>query len=58
MVTGPEELPVTEIWQLVPERVQVAGDGSVTLPVPPVWENVIFSPEIVPAAPDTLAVQE
>jgi hypothetical protein len=38
--------------------VQVAGDGSVTPPVPPVWEKVTVSPEIVPPAPDTLAVQE
>jgi hypothetical protein len=34
--------------QLVSERKQVAGV--------PVWEKVTISPEILPAAPDTLAV--
>jgi hypothetical protein len=63
MVTGPGVPPVTVILQLVPESVQVAGDGSVTFPevggmMPPAaaWEKVIVSPEIVPEAPDTLAV--
>jgi len=58
MVTGPGVPPVTVILQLVPESVQVAGDGSVTAPAPPVCEKLIVSPEIVPAAPDTLAVQD
>ena len=44
------------IVQPVPERAQVAGEGSVTLPAP-VWEKVTVSPEIVPDAPDTVAVQ-
>jgi hypothetical protein len=67
MVTEPTELPVTVIWQPVcspagsptVERVQVTGDGNVTLPfVPPVWEKLTASPEIVPFPPETLAVQD
>ena len=50
-------LPVAEMEQLVPEITQVAGDAGVTTPVPAVWEKAIFSPEIVPEAPDTVAVQ-
>jgi len=48
MVTGPGEVPVTSISQLIPRRLQVAPDGNETLPVPPVWEKVIVSPEIGP----------
>ena len=52
----PGEVPVTAIWQLIPERLHVACENE-TLPVPPVWEKVIVSPEIGPVAPVTLAVQ-
>jgi hypothetical protein len=58
MVTGPGMAPVAVTEQLVPERVQVAGDGSVTLPVPAVWEKVTDSPERLTVAPDTVAVQD
>ena len=61
MVTEPIELPVTSIWQLVfppaAEMAQVGGEGSVTLPFPPAWEKVSFSPEMAPPQPDTVAVQ-
>jgi len=61
MVTEPTTLPVIVIWQLgtppTVERVQVAGDGSVTLPVPPVWEKLTVSPEMMPPQPDTVALQ-
>ena len=46
------------IEQLVPESAQVAGDGKVTAPAPPVCENFTVSAEIVPAAPETVAVQD
>ncbi|MDA4115057.1 MAG: hypothetical protein OK442_00710 [Thaumarchaeota archaeon] len=50
--------PVAVTEQLVPESVQVAGDGSVTLPVPAVWEKVTVSPVMMLVAPDTEAVQD
>jgi len=56
MVTGPGVTSLAKTEQLVPEMAQVAGDGKFTAPVPPVWENAIVSPEIVPEAPDTVAV--
>jgi hypothetical protein len=58
MVAEPVVAPVAVMEQLVPERVQVAGDGRVTLPVPAVWEKVTLSPVRVTAAPDTVAVQD
>jgi hypothetical protein len=61
MVTEPTEPPVTVVWQLgtppTVERAQVAEAGSVTLPVPPVWEKLTVSPEMMPPQPDTVAVQ-
>jgi hypothetical protein len=57
IVTVPLVAPVTLMEQLVPEIVQVAGVGKVTLPVPPVCEKVMVSPLIVPLAPLTVAVQ-
>jgi len=56
MVTGPGVTSFAKTEQLVPERTQVAGDRKLTAPVPPVWEKAIVSPEIVPEAPDTVAV--
>jgi hypothetical protein len=58
MVAGPAIAPVAVTEQLVPESVQVAGDGSVTLPAPAVWEKVTVSPVRELAAPDTVAVQD
>src|SRR5580693_7577142 len=58
MVAGPAVAPVTETEQLVPESVQVAGDGSVTLPAPPVWEKVTVSPVSELDAPDMVAAQD
>ena len=59
MVTGPGERPLTVTEQLIPRRLQVAPEGNETLPVPPVWEKVIVSPEIEPKkAPLMLAVQD
>jgi hypothetical protein len=55
IVTEPGVVPRTDIEQLVPEMVHVAGEGSATAPAP-VAEKAIFSPEIVPEAPDTVAV--
>jgi hypothetical protein len=56
MVTVPRELPVTATEQLVPESMQVPDEGNETPPIPPVSEKVMVSPEIFPAAPETLAV--
>ena len=56
MVTVPGAVPVTAIWQLIPERSHVACEGNETLPVPPVCEKVMVSPKIGPVAPVTLAV--
>jgi hypothetical protein len=53
IVTEPGVVPRTDTKQLVPETVHVAG--SATAPAP-VAEKAIFSPEIVPEAPDTVAV--
>lgn len=58
MVSGPGVAPVAVTEQVVPERVQVAGVGRVTLPVPPVWEKVTVSPVRELTAPDTVAVQD
>lgn len=53
IVTIPGEPPLTGMEQSFPERVQVAGDGNETLPVPPDWENSTVSPSVVPTPPDT-----
>jgi hypothetical protein len=58
MVAEPGVAPVAVTEQLVPESVQLAGEGSVTLPVPAVWEKVTVSPAREFAAPDTVAVQD
>jgi hypothetical protein len=58
MVAAPGVAPVAVTEQLVPESAHVAEDDSLTLPVPPVWEKVTVSPEMVPVAPDTVAVQD
>jgi hypothetical protein len=58
MVAEPGVAPVAVTEQLVPESMQVAGDGSPTLPVPAVWEKVTASPARESAAPDTVAVQD
>jgi hypothetical protein len=50
-------VPVTCTEQEAPERVQVVPVGKVIVPVPPLWENVIISPLIVPTYPLTVAVQ-
>lgn len=52
----PPVAPVTVMLQVVPERLQVAGEGRVTVPEPP-WVNVIVSPVTVPLKPATVAVQ-
>lgn len=57
-VTEPRAAPVTVTEQaIVPVvgRVQVVAE-KVTLPVPPVCDHVIVSPEIEPVYPDTVAV--
>jgi hypothetical protein len=58
VVAEPGVAPVAVTEQLVPESMQLAGDGSVTLPVPAVWEKVTVSPAREFAAPDTVAVQD
>ena len=56
MVTVPRELPVTATEHSVPESTQVSDEGNETPPIPPLSEKVMVSPEIFPAAPETLAV--
>src|SRR5579863_1687822 len=58
MVAAPGVTPVAVTEQLVPESAHVAGDGRLTIPAPPVREKVTVSPEMVPVAPDTVAVQD
>jgi hypothetical protein len=58
-VTEPVVAPVTVTEQaIVPEvgRVQVVAE-KVTVPVPPVCDHLIVSPEIEPVYPDMVAVQ-
>jgi hypothetical protein len=59
-VTEPAVMPVTVVEHMPPATsAQVAGDGSVTPPVPPDWRaKVIVSPVTVPAKTATVAVQE
>ena len=54
----PTLAPLTVTEQLVPERLQIFPEGNVTAPVPADWLQLIVSPEIVPDAPVTVAVQE
>jgi hypothetical protein len=44
--------------QLVPEILHVVPEGKLIVPEPPVWENVIVSPDTLPDAPDTVALHE
>jgi hypothetical protein len=53
IVTEPGVMPRTDAEQLVPEMVHVAGSATDAAPVA---EKAIFSPEIVPEAPETVAV--
>ena len=55
-VALPAPVPVTVVEHVPPaERAQVAG-ANVTLPVPPVCDQVIVSPVIEPVKPATVAV--